>query len=127
MVKQGLLGGTRRRLGGAAALAALIAVAVGGGPSSADPRAEAAGATKVSMGDNFFKPGKAKVRVGGKVRWTNNGQNPHNVTLAKGGFASGNLAPGEGVARKFKRAGKFPYVCTIHSGMQGKVKVVKRR
>jgi len=125
MANARLLGTTRKRLGGAAALGAVIALAIGGASSPADPSAGAAAAVKVSMGDNFFKPAKAKVRVGGKVRWTNNGQVQHNVTFGSGGFSSGNLAPGEGVARKFKRAGKFGYVCTLHAGMNGKVKVIR--
>jgi len=31
---------------------------------------------------------------------------------------------GESVVTKFNRTGKFPYSCTIHAGMTGKVKVV---
>jgi plastocyanin len=126
MAKVRSLGTARGRLGGAALLVALVALSLGGVASSpAHKGAHAAAAVKVSMGDNFFKPGKAKVRVGGKVRWTNNGQTQHNVTFGSGGFSSGNLAPGEGVARRFKRAGRFSYVCTLHTGMKGTVKVVR--
>ena len=124
MAKARMLGTTRKRLGAAAAIAAVAALAVGGGASSADPAAGTAAAVQVSMKDNFFKPGKATVRVGGKVRWTNKGQVDHNVTFGSG-FRSGNLAPGEGVARRFNRAGKFGYVCTLHTGMKGTVKAVK--
>ncbi len=125
MEKARLLGTTRKRLGGTAAIAAVAALAIGGGASSADPTAGTSAAVKVSIGDNFFKPGKAKVTVGNKVRWTNNGQVQHNVSFGSGGFASGNLAPGETAVRRFKRAGRFGYVCTLHSGMKGTVKVVK--
>ena len=107
-----------------AAAGALSIAGVGAGPSTAERTAQSAGAVKVNMGDNFFAPIKAKVPVGGKVRWTNGGKVDHNVTFGSGGFASGNVAPGQGVARRFKRAGKFPYSCTLHAAMRGSVKVI---
>jgi plastocyanin len=88
-----------------------------------EPVAQAAAPFKVRIGDNFFNPVKAKVRPGGKVKWTNNGKVEHNVTFPRG-FKSGNLVPGDSAVAKFNRAGRFPYSCTIHSGMNGKVRVV---
>jgi plastocyanin len=110
-------------IAGVAALSLLAVVAVAPGSVAADPQAQAAAVTKVSVGDNFFDPVKAKVALGGKVKWTNNGKVDHNVTFS-GGFASGNFGPGESVKTKFNRAGKFLYSCTIHAGMDGKVKVI---
>jgi plastocyanin len=104
------------------ALAALAVAGIAAAPGSGDPGAHAAAPVKVSVGDNFFSPTKARVARGGKVKWTNNGKVEHNVTFS-GGFASGNFGPGESVKRRFNRAGKFPYTCTIHPGMNGKVKV----
>jgi plastocyanin len=106
---------------GACAAIGVLAIAVAPGKVAADPQAHASGAVKVSIGDNFFSPVKATVTPGGKVKWTNDGKVDHNVTF-KGG-TSGNLAPGETFVKKFNRAGKFPYSCTIHPGMTGKVKV----
>ena len=114
----------RRALFAALAAAGALSIAgVGAGPSPAERTAQSAGAVNVTMGDNFFAPAKAKVKVGGKVRWTNGGKVDHNVTIGSG-FASGNLAPGQGVARRFKRTGKFPYSCTLHAAMRGSVKVI---
>ena len=106
--------------------AGLVALALAGPTANAggDPQAQAAAVAKVSMGDNFFSPVKAKVAPGGKVKWTNDGKVTHNVTFPNG-FASGNIAPGETTVKKFTRAGKFPYSCTIHAGMTGKVKVLE--
>jgi plastocyanin len=104
---------------GAAAVGA-VAVAPGGVP--ADPQAHAAKAVKVSVGDNFFAPVKARVDRLSKVKWTNNGKVEHNVTF-KGGY-SRNLGPGESVVKKFNKVGKFPYNCAIHPEMTGKVKVL---
>ena len=102
--------------------AALALAGVSAGGSSADPTATAAAPVKVGAGDNFFNPVKAKVAVGGKVKWTNIGKVDHNVSF--GSNTSDNFGPGESYVKKFKRAGKFPYVCTLHAGMSGKVKVL---
>ena len=114
---------TRRALAAlcASAAIAVLAVALTPGGVAADPQAQAAAAAKVSIRDNFFSPAKASVSPGGKVKWTNNGKVQHNVTFQ--GASSGNLGPGESFVKKFTRAGKFPYTCTIHPGMNGKVKV----
>ena len=108
----------------------LIAVVALGGTAligvhstaGADPQAQSAVVKKVSAGDNFFSPVKAVVAKNDKVKWTNTGKTVHNVTFPDG-FKSGNFSPGESVVAKFSRAGKFPYSCTIHPGMTGKVKV----
>jgi len=100
----------------------MLAFAVAPGGVAADPHAQAAAAAKVSIGDNFFSPTKARIAPGVKVKWTNNGKVTHNVTFQ--GSSSGNLAPGESFVKKFTRPGKFLYMCTIHPGMSGKVKVV---
>ena len=107
---------------GVAAIGAL-AVVIGPGGAAADPQAQTAVVKKVSVGDNFFSPVKAVVARGDKVKWTNNGNVAHNVTFPNG-FKSGNFSPGESVVAKFNRLGKFPYSCTIHPGMEGKVKVI---
>jgi plastocyanin len=105
---------------GACTAVGVLAVAPSG--VAADPQAHAAAAAKVSIGDNFFSPVKARIAPGVKVKWTNNGKVAHNVTFQ--GSSSGNLKPGETFVKKFTRPGKFLYSCTIHPGMTGKVKVV---
>ena len=107
---------------GACVAIGILAAAVAPGSVAADPHAQAAAAAKVSIGDNFFSPVKVRVGPGGKVKWTNTGKVKHNVTFQGG--SSGNLAPGESFVKKFNRAGKFPYSCTRHPEMTGKVKVV---
>src|SRR5688572_22707939 len=120
------MGTTLRSRKGLAVLATGAALAFAGvsaGGSSADPTATAAAPVKVNAGDNFFSPVKAKVAVGGKVKWTNIGKADHNVSF--GSNTSDNFGPGESYVKKFNRAGKFPYVCTLHEGMSGKVKVLE--
>lgn len=111
----------RKTLAALATGAALVIAGGVAGGSSADPTATAAAVKKVSAGDNFFSPTKATIAVGDKVKWTNIGKVDHNVTFGTSG--SGNFGSGETYVRKFNRAGKFPYTCTLHAGMSGKVKV----
>ena len=93
-----------RRLAALATGAALTIAGGLAGGSSADPIATAAAPVKVSADDNFFSPVKAKVAVGGKVKWTNTGKADHNVTFG-GNSGSGNFGPGE-IVRPEVQAGR---------------------
>ena len=75
----------------------------------------------VSAKDNFFDPGKAKIKQGDKVTWTNDGNVGHTVKFK--GQKDKVISPGATTSKKFKKAGTYPYHCTIHSGMDGKVVV----
>ena len=81
--------------------------------------AGATGSVKVKVKNNKFSPGTAKIQKGGKVVWKFV-EGKHNVT--GNGFSSGNKRSGK-YKVKFKNKGTYSYVCTLHSGMDGKVKV----
>jgi plastocyanin len=111
-------------IGVVAALGALVVSATSvAGSGSPGPAAQKSAPVVVTMKDNFFTPVKAVVTAGGKVTWRNGGKAKHNAVANSGAFNTGNFGPGQTRTVKFKKAGKFPYVCTIHSGMRGKVKV----
>jgi plastocyanin len=76
---------------------------------------------QVSAQDNFFEPAKVKIGQGEKVQWTNEGTEDHSVKLK--GEKDTIFAPGESVSKRFKKLGRFGYVCTLHAGMDGKVVV----
>jgi plastocyanin len=104
----------------------------GGGDTGAATQEEttggaaAGGGTKVSIGDNFFRPETITVKAGDTVTWTNDGQAPHTVTKEEGSganFDSGTLEPGKTFEQTFDSPGDAPYVCTIHPGQTGTVKV----
>lgn len=79
-------------------------------------------ATKtVAVKDNFFSPSTASVKKGTTVKWAWKGSNPHNVT-GSGGLKSSTMSSGS-YSKKFTKKGTFSYRCTIHSGMNGKIKV----
>src|SRR5687767_15033940 len=89
--------------------------------------APAAGATTytVQVGDNYFNPTVRAVARGDTVRWRNVGSNTHTVTLKNGFnyFASQTLSPDEIYAKTFRGAGTYGYLCVIHPGQSGQIKV----
>jgi plastocyanin len=104
----------------AAASLGVFAIA---GPASAT---DVAKSPKVTItGDDLsnyaFSPGTVHVKKGGKVKWNWSSNAPHNVTFKKLGQASDDATSGS-YSLKFKQAGTFKYVCTIH-GFKGKVVV----
>jgi plastocyanin len=95
-----------------------------GDDSSQTAAAPSAGGAKVSVQDNTFKPGDIKVKSGDTVTFTNDGAVAHTVTATEGAdFDSGTLAPGKSFSFVASGHGKLTYVCTIHPGMQGTIKV----
>jgi plastocyanin len=85
--------------------------------------AQARGATvRVNVGDNFFSPANASVKVNDTIRWVWIGSNPHSTTSSAGLWDSGVRSSGE-FSRQFTSAGNFPYFCTVHSGQTGRISV----
>ena len=81
----------------------------------------------VSMKANKFIPENVTGKVGQTVEWTNDDPYPHNVTATKGeDFQSDNIDGGGTYEYKLDKAGTIDYVCTIHSGQRGQIRVTKR-
>jgi plastocyanin len=77
---------------------------------------------QVGVSDNTFSPASIVVSAGTTVTWTwAAGAAPHNVTFSDGNN-SGDKSTGT-FSRTFSTAGTFNYSCTLHSGMNGTVKV----
>ena len=124
-----------------AAMAVVVAGCGGGddsgGGSSSDaketpaPKADDtgevnAGGPQVIMKDIKFNPTSLKAKAGQTVTWTNDDSVGHDVTAD--GFNSGgagNIEPGKTFTHKFAKAGTYKYVCSVHPGMEGTVKVTK--
>jgi plastocyanin len=74
--------------------------------------------------DNFsFGPTTLTVPVGATVTWTNRDDIPHTVVSTDDSktFKSKVLDTDEKFSFTFSRAGTFPYFCSIHPKMTGKV------
>jgi plastocyanin len=107
----------------------------GNAPSAEEPAAPSADhdregsggtgpGTQVSMKDIKFNPGTVTIKAGGKVTWTNDDSVGHDVTADD--FESGSpggIEGGSTFSHTFKKAGTYDYVCSVHPGMKGTVKV----
>ena len=110
------------------ALAAALVLAgcggedAGGGGGGADA-APVTGVTEVAAKDNKFLPAAIQVPAGTTVTWEfKDGFVPHDVT--GDGFASGDPQRKGSFAHTFDQPGTYPYRCTVHDGMTGRVVVV---
>lgn len=100
-----------------AAIGLLIALCAGivGSAQSPPPASE----VKI---DNFsFTPAELKVPAGTTVTWTNGDDIPHTVVSTDKIFKSRVLDTGEKYSFTFASAGTYPYFCSIHPKMTGKV------
>jgi plastocyanin len=96
---------------------------LGGGPqnvtASAPPRLE----MEVKI-DNFtFGPAELTVTVGTTITWTNHDDIPHTVVSTDKVFKSKVLDTDDKFSSTFSTPGTFPYFCSIHPKMTGKVVV----
>jgi plastocyanin len=82
------------------------------------------GANAVVNIDNFvFGPQTITVPVGATVTWTNKDDIPHTSVSTDGVFKSKVLDTDEKFSYTFTKVGTYPYYCTIHPKMTGKVVV----
>jgi plastocyanin len=112
-----------RTAAGAAALAASWALAIAlaaapAGVGAADP----ARTHEVVIQGLLYVPETLTVRPGDVVVWTNKDPFPHTATAA-GAFDSGSIAPGKSWRFTAKKAGTYPYLCTLHTTMKGTLRV----
>jgi plastocyanin len=74
--------------------------------------------------DNFsFGPETLTVTVGTTVTWTNRDDIPHTVVSTDGVFKSKVRDTDEKFSYTFAKAGTYPYYCSVHPKMTGKVVV----
>ena len=97
-----------------------LGVRSAGVAASAPPRP----ATMEVAIDNFaFRPTDLTVAVGTTVTWTNRDDIPHTVVSPDKVFKSKVLDTDEKFSVTFDTPGTFPYFCSIHPKMTGKVVV----
>jgi plastocyanin len=87
-----------------------------------DPSAQTAAAT-VDIDGTTFEPGAVTIALGQTVRWINKDPFPHNVTSKAAGLHSGDLDPDQAYEFEATKRGTFDYVCTLHPGMRGVLRV----
>ncbi|NUO85565.1 MAG: cupredoxin family copper-binding protein [Cupriavidus sp.] len=78
---------------------------------------------QVVMEGTAYVPQTLSVRPGDVVVWVNRDPFPHTVTASAGGFDSNTVAPGKSWRYTARKAGVFPYRCTLHPTMTGTLSV----
>jgi plastocyanin len=111
-----------------ASLVVTIAMGLGGifaqrESFTASAQEKAASTAEVKI-DNFsFGPGAITVAVGTTVTWINRDDIPHTVVSTEKVFKSKVLDTDEKFSYRFTKPGEYPYFCSIHPKMTGKVVV----
>lgn len=70
-----------------------------------------------------FVPAEVNIKVGETVVWTNEDTAPHTVESSDGTLRSDELSKGDKYSHTFTKAGKYDYICGIHTSMKGSVNV----
>ena len=83
----------------------------------------AASAATVKI-DNFaFLPATLTVTPGTTVTWKNEDDSPHRIGDKNGTFTSAALDTDDTFFHTFAAPGEYPYICTIHPRMVGRIVV----
>lgn len=112
------------RLAVPAVIAALLLFAGSTSVTASNSSNQPSGPNAAVKIDNFvFEPQTLTVPVGATVTWTNSDDIPHTAVSTDGVFKSKVLDTDEKFSYTFTKAGTYPYYCTIHPKMTGKVVV----
>jgi plastocyanin len=110
-----------------AGLAAPVMIAMllllAGSPSVTASDQPSAANAEVKIDNYVFGPETITIPVGATVTWTNKDDIPHTSVSTDGVFKSKVLDTDEKFSHTFDKAGTYPYYCTIHPKMTGKVVV----
>ena len=107
---------------GGIGMAGVIRVEAGAPPPPPPPPP---GTVTVTTPGNTFSPERVEIPPGGTVNWEFSGTT-HNVTFEDESPPGGDIPdmpPGNVVSRSFSAAGDYDYMCTLHPGQEGRVRV----
>jgi LPXTG-motif cell wall-anchored protein len=85
--------------------------------------ARASATRTVAMRDIKFKPPNITIDPGDTVQWRNDDPERHNALGENGSFETPVIDKGETSSHTFNRKGSYPYFCSIHAGMEGRITV----
>ncbi len=100
-----------------------VVLLVAGSPSVTANDQPSAASAAVNIDNFVFGPPTITVPIGATVTWTNKDDIPHTSVSTDGVFKSKVLDTDEKFSYTFTKAGTYPYYCTIHPKMTGKVVV----
>jgi plastocyanin len=106
-----------------AAVIIAIVLLLAGSPSVKANAQPSAASAEVKI-DNFsFAPQTVTVAAGATVTWINRDDIPHTVVSTDGIFNSKVKDTDEKFSFTFSKAGTYPYYCSVHPKMTGKIVV----
>ena len=109
----------------AASGGAVIAPSSGGGGGGASVSVTPGGPKQanhdVAMRDYKFVPKEIVVDVGDTVTWTNEDSADHNAIADDDSFRTPTFGEGETASVTIDEAGSFPYFCSLHANMEGRI------
>ena len=115
----------RRRIAlllGAVGAASLLAVALPELTAAGEAVSAAAASPAAVKIDNFaFTPATLTITAGTTVTWKNDDDSPHRIGDKNGTFKSAALDTDDTFSHTFAAPGEYPYICTIHPYMAGKI------
>lgn len=76
---------------------------------------------EVRMEGFAFKPDSVTIASGDTVKWTNMDSAGHDVSGTD--FKSSLLQKGDSYEHQFTKSGIYDYICSVHPGMKGTIKV----
>ena len=115
----------RRRIAlllGAVGVTALLAAGAPELTAAGEAVVAAAASPATVQIDNFaFTPATLTVTAGTTVTWKNDDDSPHRIGDKNGTFKSAALDTDDTFSHTFAAPGEYPYICTIHPYMVGKI------
>jgi plastocyanin len=115
----------RRRIAlllGAVGVTTLLAAALPELTNAGEAVVKAAASPAAVQIDNFhFAPATLTVTAGSTVTWKNDDDSPHRVADNNGTFKSAALDTDDTFSHTFATPGEYPYICSIHPYMVGKI------
>jgi plastocyanin len=107
---------------GAVGVTAVLAAAVPELTAAGEGMVQAAASPATIDIDNFaFTPATLTVTTGTTVTWKNEDDSPHRIGDKDGTFKSAALDTDDTFSHTFAAPGEYPYICTIHPYMAGKI------
>jgi plastocyanin len=107
---------------GAVGATALLAAAIPGLTAAGEAvMAAAASPTTINIENFKFAPGTLTVPAGTTVIWKNEDDSPHRIGDKTGMLKSAALDTDATFSHTFATPGEYPYICTLHPYMRGKI------
>jgi plastocyanin len=82
------------------------------------------GMTHIQIGDDYFEPAAATIKHGTTVEWWHGGGHDHVIASSKNDWPAFWSNPGNRNRITLSNPGDYPYVCLLHSGMIGMIRVL---